>query len=101
VLDNVVLRKIIGLTDDKVTGELRKLHSEDLYDLCSPPNIIPEIKMGRIRWAGHVTRMGNRRGSYRALEWRSERSGPLGRPRHWWKDSIKMDIQRVGWGGMD
>jgi len=57
--------------------------------------------MGRIGWAGHVTRMGDRRGSYGALEGRSERNRPLGGPRRRWEDNIKMDIQQVGWGGMD
>jgi len=63
VFENMVLRNVFGPTGDTVTGELRKLHNEDLYDPCSPPNIIPEIKMGRIRWTGRVTRVGNRRGS--------------------------------------
>ena len=101
MFENMVLRKIFGPTGEKVTGELRKLHNEDLYNLCPPPHIIRVIKMGRIRWAGHVTRMGERRGSYRALEGRSERNGPLGRPRLRWEENIKMDIHQVGCGGMD
>jgi hypothetical protein len=97
----MVLRKMFGSTGDKVTGELRKLHNEDLYNLCPPPNIIREIKMGRIRWAGHVARMRDRRDSYRALDGRSERNRSLGRPRHRWEGNIKMDIEQVGWRGMD
>ena len=69
--------------------------------LCPPPNIIRVIKMGRIRWAGHVTIMKDRRRSYWALEGRSERNRPLGRPRRRWEDNIKMDIQQLGWGGID
>jgi len=49
--------------------------------------------MGRIRWTGHVTRMGDKKGSYRALEGRSDRNGPLGRPRRRLEDDIKMYIQ--------
>jgi hypothetical protein len=59
------------------------------------------IKIGRIEWAGHVASMGDRRGSYRTLEGRSVRNRQLGGPRCRWEDNIKMDIQQVGWGGMD
>jgi hypothetical protein len=99
VFENRVLRKIFGPTGDTVTEELRKIHNEDLYDLCPPPNMIGVIKMER--WAGHVARMGDRRGSYWALEGRSERHRPLGRPRRRWEDDIKMSLQQVGRGGMD
>jgi hypothetical protein len=49
-------------------------------------------------WAGHVARMGDRRGAYRVLVGRSDGKGPLGRPRHRWEDNIKIDFQEVGWG---
>jgi len=54
-----------------------------------------------MRWAGHVARMGERRGVYRVLVGKPEGKGPLGRPRRRWKDSMTMDIQEVGCGGMD
>jgi hypothetical protein len=59
-------------------------------------NIIQVIKSRKMRWVGHVARMGEGRGAYRILVGR-----PLGRPRHRWEDNIKMDLQEVGWGGMD
>jgi hypothetical protein len=59
------------------------------------------MKSRRMRWAGHVTRMGERRSAYRILVGRPEGRRPLGRPRRRWEDNIKMDLQEVGWGGMD
>jgi hypothetical protein len=53
-----VLRRIFGPKRDEVTGEWRRLHNEELIDLYSSPNIIREIKSRRMRWAGHVSRMG-------------------------------------------
>jgi hypothetical protein len=69
--------------------------------VASSPNIIREIKSRRMRWAGHVARMGEGRGAYRILVGRPEGRRPLGRPRRRWEDSIKMDLQEVGWGAMD
>jgi hypothetical protein len=66
VFENRVLKKIFGLKRDEVTGEWRKLH-EELNDLYSSPTIVRVIKSGRVRWAGHVARMGEGRGIYRGL----------------------------------
>jgi hypothetical protein len=63
------------------------------------PNIIRVIKSRRMRWAGHVARMGEVRGAYRVLVGRPEARRPLGRPRRRWENNIKMDLQEVGWGG--
>jgi hypothetical protein len=60
VFENRVLRGIFGLKRDEVTGEWRRLHNEELYDLYSSPNIMRVIKSRRMRWAGHVARMGRR-----------------------------------------
>ena len=79
-------------------GEWRKLHNEELNDLYSSPNIVRMIKSRRVRWAGHVARMGERRGVYRVLVGRPEGKRPLGRPWRRWEDNIKMDIQEVGCG---
>jgi len=57
VFENRVLRRIFGPRRDEVTGE-RRLHNEELNDLYSSPNIVRVIKSRRIRWAGHVARMG-------------------------------------------
>jgi hypothetical protein len=67
VFENRVLRRIFGSKRDEVTGEWRRLHNKELYALYTSPNIIRVIKSRRLRWAGHVARMGERRGAYRAL----------------------------------
>jgi 3-oxoacyl-ACP reductase-like protein len=101
VFKNRVLRRIIGPQRDEVTGEWRKLHNEELNDLYSSPNIVRLIRSRRTRWVGHVARMGEERGVYRVLVGKSERKRPLGRPRSRWEDTIKMDLQAAGCGGMD
>jgi hypothetical protein len=79
--ENKVLRRIFGPKRDEVTGEWRRLHNEELYALYSSPNIIRMIKSRRLRWAGHVERMGEMRGAYRALVGKPEGRRPLERPR--------------------
>jgi len=95
------LRRIFGPKRDEVRGEWRKLHDEELNDLYSSPNIVRVIKSRRMRWAGHVARRGEGRGVYRVLVRKSEGKRPLGRPRRRWEENIKMDLQKVGCGGMD
>jgi hypothetical protein len=72
---------------------------KELYALYSSPNIILVIKSRRLRWAGHVARMGKRRGAYRASVGKPEGRRPLGRPRRRWEDNIKMDLRETGCGG--
>jgi len=67
VFENRMLRRMLGPKRDEVTGEWRKLYSEERNDLCSSPNIIRLIKSRRLRWAGNVARMGERRGAYRVF----------------------------------
>ena len=100
VFENTVLRRIFGPWRDEVTGEWRRLHNEELSDLYSSPNIVRLIKT-RMRWAGHVARMGEERGAYRVLVGKPEGKRPLGRPRHRWVDNIRMDLQEVGCGYVD
>ena len=83
---------------DEVTGEWRKLHNEELNDLYSLPNIVRVVKSRRMRWAGHVARMGEERVVQRVLVGKPEGKRPLGRPRRSWEDNIKMDLQEVGGG---
>jgi hypothetical protein len=90
-----VLRGILGSRRDEVTGEWRKLHNEELNDLYSSPNIVRAIK-SRLRWAGHVARMSERRGVYSVLVGKPEGKRPLGRAMRRWEDNIKMDLQEVG-----
>jgi len=86
---------------DEVTGEWRKLHNEELSDLYSLPNIVRVVKSRRMRWAGHVARMGEGRGVHRVLVGKPEGKRPLGRPRRRWEDNIKMNLQEVGGGCED
>jgi hypothetical protein len=74
----------------------RKLHNEKLYDLYCSPNIVRVIKSRRVRWAGHLAHMGERRGVYRVLVGKLEGKRSLGRPRCRWEDNIKVDLQQVG-----
>ena len=96
-----MLRRIFGPRRDEVTEEWRRLHNEELNDLYSSPNIVRVIKSRRMRWAGHVARMGEERGVYRALVGKPEGKSPLGRPRRRWVNNIRMDLQEFGCGYMD
>jgi hypothetical protein len=75
------------------------LHNDELHNLYSSPNIVRVIKSRRMRWAGHVARMGERRGVYRVLVGKPEGKRPLGRPRRRWEDDIKMDLREIGIDG--
>jgi hypothetical protein len=99
VFENRVLRRIFGPKSDKVTGEWMKLHSEELHNLYSFPDIIRQIKSRRMRWAGHVARMGEEGKVYKFLVGKPEGKGPVGRPRRRWKDGIRMDFRLTGWSG--
>jgi len=97
----MVLRRIFGPSRDEVTGEWCRLHNEELNDLYSSPNIVRVIKSRRMRWAGHVARMGEERVVYSVLVGKPEGKRPLGRPRRRWVDNIRMDLQEVGCGYMN
>jgi hypothetical protein len=81
------VRRIFGAKRNEVTGEWRKLHNEELRDLYSSPSVIRIIKARRMRWAGHVARMGEKRNAYRLLEGKPEGKRLLGRPRRMWASS--------------
>jgi len=81
-----------------VSGEWRELHNEELNDLYCSPNIVRVIKSRRMRWAGHVACMGERRGEYRILMGKPEGKRSLGRPTRRCQDNIKMDLHEVGMG---
>jgi hypothetical protein len=101
VFENRVLNRIFGSKRDEVTGEWRKLHNEELRDLYSLPSIIRIIKSTRMRWAGHVARMGEKRNAFRLLVGKPDGKRPLGRPRRRCVDNIRMDLGEVGWGDVD
>jgi len=82
VFENMLLRRVFGPKRDEVRGEWRKLHNEELSYLYSLPNIVRVVKSRRMRWAGHVARMGEGKVVYRVLVWKTEGKRPLGRPRH-------------------
>jgi hypothetical protein len=92
---------IFGPKRDEVVGDWSKLHNEELHNLYCSPSIIRIIKSRRMRWAGHVACMGEKRNAYRILVTKPEGKRPLGRPRRGWEDNIKVDLREIGWGGMD
>jgi hypothetical protein len=92
VFENRVLRKMFGPQRDEVTGEWRRLHNEELYDVYSSPNIIRIIKN---EMGGACVSYGSQEGAYRVLVKKPEGKGPLGRPRSRWKDKNKTGLQDV------
>jgi hypothetical protein len=101
VFENRVLWRIFGPKRDGVTGGWRKLHNEELHNLYSSLNIIRIIKSRRMRWAGHVARMGEKRNVYVLLVEKPEGKRPLGRSRRRWIDNIKMDLLEIGLSVVD
>jgi hypothetical protein len=98
VFENRVLRKIFGPKKEK-DGSWRKLHNDEVHSLYSSPKVVRAIKSRRLRWAGHVARIGEGRGIYRVLVRRPEGKRPLGRPRRRWEDNIMLDLKEMGING--
>jgi hypothetical protein len=90
VSEKRVLRRIFGPKREE-DGSWRTMHNDELHSLYSSPNIVRAIKSRRMRWAGHVARMGEAKSVYRILVGRPEVKRPLGRPRSRWEDNIKTD----------
>jgi hypothetical protein len=101
VFENRVLRRIFVPKRDEVMGEWRKLHSEELHNVYSSPDIIRHIKSRRMRWAGHVARMGEERKVSKVLVGNPEGKRPPGRPRHSCEDWIRMDLRETGLEGVN
>jgi hypothetical protein len=98
IIDGIKFKWILGPKMDEVTADWRKLHNEDLHDLYSLPDIIRMIKSRRMRWTGHVARMGETGNEYRILVGKPEGKRPLGRPR---VDNTEMHPREIGWDGVD
>jgi hypothetical protein len=101
VFENRVLRRMFGPKRAEVTGGCRKLHNSELCNLSSSVFIIRMIKSKRMRWAGQVVRVGEKRNAYSILVRKAEGKRPLGRPGHRWVNNIKMGITETEWGGMN
>jgi hypothetical protein len=86
----------------KLRQEVRENYiPEELHNLYSSPSIIRMIKSRRMRWVGHVARIGEKRNAYRILVGKPEGKRPLGRPRHRQVNNIKMDLRYIAWDGID
>jgi hypothetical protein len=96
MFENQVLRRIFGPKRYEVTGGWREFRKKDLRDLYSSASIIRIIKSRRMRWAGHVARMGEKRNVYRLLVGKPKGRGPIGRPRRRWVNNIKIDLLEIG-----
>jgi hypothetical protein len=104
VFENRVLRRIFGPKMGEVIGEWRKLHSEELHNLCSSPDIIMQVKSRQVRWAWRVARMGEERKVYKVLMGKPEGKRLRGSPRRRWEDGIRLDLREIGlgvWIGFD
>jgi hypothetical protein len=98
VFENRLLRRIFGPTRGEVTVDCRKLHNGELHNLYSSPEIIRQLNSRRMRWAGHVARMGEGRNVYRVRMGNPGGKSPLERPRRRWENEVKMDLREIGWG---
>jgi hypothetical protein len=98
VFENRVLRRIFGPQREE-DGPWRKMHNDELHSLYTSPNIVRVIKSRRMRWAGHVARIGEGRGVYRVLVGRPKGKIPLGRPWRRWENNIKMYLREIGIDG--
>ena len=96
VFENKGLRKIYGPKRDEMTGEWRRLHNEELHGLYDSPDVVRIMKSRRLRWAGYVARMGEKRRLYSIVVGKPEGKRPLGRPRRRWEDNIRRDLREVG-----
>jgi hypothetical protein len=89
VFENRVLKRIFGLKRDRIVDGWRNMHDEDLYNLYLSLNIIKIIEPSRMRYAGHVACMGEKRNAYKVVVGKLEGKRPLGIPQHGWEDNIK------------
>jgi hypothetical protein len=86
----------VWLTELKQIIKVCSVFSGELHNFCTSPDIIRQIRSRRMRWAGHVARMGEERKVYRVLVGKPEGKRPLGRPRRRWEDGIRTDLRETG-----
>jgi hypothetical protein len=101
VFEKSVLRRIFGPRRDSMKGGWREMRNEESYNLYCLPTIIRKIKSRRMRWAGHIAQIGEKRNSYWILMRKPEGKRPLGRPIHRWVDNIKIDLIEIILHGVD
>jgi hypothetical protein len=101
VFQKRVLKRIFGRKRDDLTGGWRKLHNKKLYNMHFAKSIIKMIKSRRMRWAGHVARMEEKRNAYRILVGKPEGRRLLGRPRRRRVDNIQMYLREIEWDSLD
>jgi hypothetical protein len=98
---NRVLRRIFGNKREEMTGGWRRLHNEELHNLYASQNIIKVIKSRKMRWVGHVARIGEMRNVYNILVGKSEGKRPRLRPIKRWEYDIRTDLMERGWEGVN
>jgi hypothetical protein len=101
VFEKRLLRIISGPKREEVVRGWRRLHNEELHNLCASPNIIMVIKSRRIRWVEYVAQMVEMRNAYSILAGKPEGKRPSERPRLGWEDNIRMDLRKVWWECVD
>jgi hypothetical protein len=101
VFENGILRRIFGPKRAEIIEDRRKLCNEEIRDLYSSSNIIRMIKSRRMRWSGHVARMGSKRNAYKHLVGNLDGWRPLGKPRCRWEDTMKMDSTQIELSSID
>jgi hypothetical protein len=101
VFENRVLTRIFGPKTDEVTGGWIKVHNEEFHNIYFSPNIIRAVKSRKMRWAGHVERMGEMINAYKILVGRYEGKRNLVSPTSRWVDNIKMDVMEIGFQFVD
>jgi hypothetical protein len=101
MFENRVLRRIFESKRKKVAGGWRRLYNEELHSLYPSPNIIRVVKSRRVRWVGHIARMGEMRNAYKIMVGRPEGKRPIEKPRRRWEGNIRMDLRGTKWKGMD
>jgi hypothetical protein len=90
-------QRSFGPKREEVAGDWSRVHNEELHNLYTSPNIVTVFTARRMRWAGHVARMGKMRNEYNIFAGKPERKSPFGRPRHKWEDNIRIYLREIGW----